>query len=360
MFDNSKIQSQIIGVVGCRQPHNPVYAILDTDNTSSRSGEWVTNNPYCKIQYLKDTQDYIELSDADFNTTLKNMQKDSISTVCHRVFDKPDYIDRDLLYKNPHNKVDVEELNSGLVGFRIRVSEGNDVAFAIKRIILDFEGEGDLTLMLFNSSSINPIQTQTVNINSTNQVVDLDWRVDNSSDTFKGDYFLGYRTNTTDIRTLKPFNRNYEFADRQSCISNLDIERSFYSGHSTDTLPDFTQREGLSQSIGLNPDILVYNDYTDFILRNEQLLARAVNLDMQVKFIEIYLASNRSSLEERGSKLAAMRLIQELNGSKEEVSGVKVTGVRPQLSGAIAHIRKEIEKLQKGYFGSPIKVMTLT
>lgn len=359
MFNVSKIQADLYGVVGFRQPLNPVYAIIDANNQVSRSGEFVTNNPYCKVEYLYDNQDYASLSDAEFNTALENMQKDSISMVAHSVFNQADYIDRQVLFPYAQNRVNTETLNSGLVCHKIIVSAKKNVAFEITRVLLDFEGAGDIKIMLFNTSQDTPLFSQTVTINSTHQVEELNWVVDNSGDTYKGEYYLGYLTNTGTIGTLKPFKRDYENSDIQSIVTYLDINRYEFKGHTTETLPDLTTEDSSDQSFGLNLDITVFEDFTDLIKQNESLFAYAINLDLQIKCIELYMASLRSNLNERESSRTLLRMIQVIEGANEAESSVKVTGLRPQLSRAITRIKKEIDKVRRGYLGGRIKVDTL-
>lgn len=359
MFNVSKIQADLYGVVGWRQPLNPDFAKLDAANIASRSGEFVTNNPHCKIEYLYDNQDYSALSDAEFNTILKQMQEDSIANICHRIFDRPDYIDRQVLFPYAQNRVETDTLQAGFVSHKIRVSVEKNIAFEIKRVLLDFEGAGDIKIMLFNTSQDTPLFSQTVTISSTHQVQELNWRVDNSGETYKGEYYIGYLTNTGSIGTLKPFKRDYENSDIQAVITHLDIDQYEFVGHTTETLPDLTDEESMDESIGLNLDITVYDDFTDLIIQNEVLLGHAINLDLQIKCLELYMSTLRINFNADNSELKLLRTIQIVEGVNSGESAVRVTGIRPQLSRAVNNIKKELDKLTHGYFGGRIMVDTL-
>ena len=70
MIQVSKIQNALLGIVGFNQPYNPSYAIVDADNLLSESGYFVTDNPYAKIEYIKDNQDFLKITDTDFNLLL--------------------------------------------------------------------------------------------------------------------------------------------------------------------------------------------------------------------------------------------------------------------------------------------------
>lgn len=358
MFSVTKIAS-LYGAVGVRQPFNATYAIIDAANQVSNSGLFVTDNPLCKVESLKDTQDYKDITDPDFNLFLKRMQEDSINSIARSVFDESDYIDRQVLYQFAQNKVNLVTLPNGFVGERIQVSIEKNIAFEIKRILLDFNGSGDLDILLFHTSKTAPIFSETVTITSNHQVVELGWKVDNSDDTYKGEYYLGYLTNTGTIGTLTPYARDYDNSNIRSSICMLDLTQVQFIGHTTATIPDLTTSEGMSDSHGMNPDITVYNDYTDLMLRNEALFYQAINLQFQIKFIEVYLSTLRSNSNERQTRDIAFKLLIELNGTNED-GQIKSVGLKSRLYGSIKTIKGEIKKLNEGYFGGSINVYTMT
>lgn len=359
MFNVPKIQDKLYGVVGWRQPLNPDFDIVDAANLISRSGYFINDNPYAKIQYLHGTQDYAGISDIDFNTKLAEIQKSAISEVCNLVFNKTDYIDRQILFANANNKVTTDTLPSGLVCYKIEIDRTKNVAFEIKRVFLDFEGAGQITLMLFNSAEVNPIETMDIIITSKHQEVELNWIVDNSGSTYKGEYYLGYLTNDIDIGTLKPYKRDYNDSDIMSVITHLNITRISFPGVAVEELPDLEADDGLSENIGVNPDILIYEDYTDLIKQNETLFGRAVYLSTAIRCASIYLASNRSNMDARKAEQVVLRITKEIEGQNAD-GFVKITGLRPMLVSEINRIGKEIEKLNDGYFANEITMHTLT
>lgn len=358
MFNVNTIQTNLYKVVGFRQPYNPSYTVLDTDNTTSRSGYYATDNPLCKIEYIKDSQDYSDISDADFNTILKQMQETSIASVAGLVFNESDFIDRQVLYPWAQNKVDTETQPAGLITHKIQVSDAKNIAFEITRVLLDFDGSGDIKLMLFNTAEENPIQTETVTISSKHQEVKLNWVVDNSGDTYKGDYYIGYRTNDPAYGTLAPFKRDYENSDIEADITYLNVERQQFVGHSTDTLPDLDTEDSYDEASGLNLDITVYEDFTDLIVQNERLFARAIVTDLQIQCLTTSIASLRSNRNQRISQEIGNRILAEIDGLEVE-DGVTITGLRPQLTREISNIRKEIKRLKDGYQGDYAKISTL-
>ena len=345
MIQVSKIQNALLGIVGFNQPYNPSYAIVDADNLLSESGYFVTDNPYAKIEYIKDNQDYLKITDIDFNLLLNDIKKRSISNVCNQVFSDYDFIDRSLLFKNASNKIDLETLPVGFVGYKVKVTSDKNIAFKISRVLLDFNGIGTFTLLVFNSSKKEPIYTQEVEITTDHQELVLNWTLDNSNDTYKGDYYIGY---LTDSLTVTPFKREFENANILTSPTNLCIERIKVVNHNTNVLFDLQSIDGLSEDNGLNFDISVYEDYTDFIINNKMLFARAIQLDCIIACVQLYISSLRNNANQTQSNLLYQKIMMELEGS-DASSPIKVKGLRNQLLGEITSIKAEISKMQKGF-----------
>lgn len=344
MINIAKIQSSLIGLIGFKQPFNPDYAIVDAANLLSKSGYFVTDNPYAKIEYIKDNQDYVQISDANFNLVLNQLKQSAISNVCNQVFSEYDFLDRNLLFKNATRKVDTNVLPVGFVGYRIEVGSTKNIAFKLNRVLLDFEGTGTIKLLLWNTSKLEILQEKEIVITTDHQEVVLDWVLDNSSDTYKGDYYIGY--NTTGL-TVTPFKRDYENGNVMSSFKYLCIEQISVPNHNTETLFDVSTYDGLSEDTGLNFDISVFDDYTDFVINNAYLFARAIQIDCQIQCIQLYLSSLRSNLNQAISAQLYEKIMIELEGTTSE-SLIKVTGLKNQLIGEISSIRKEIQKIKIG------------
>jgi hypothetical protein len=355
MFNTTIVENKVNGIVGCKQPYDPNYDIVDSDNQASRSGYFVTDLPLAKIKYFKDCQDYESITDANFNTILSNLQRSAISNVCNEVFTTEDFQDRNVFYKNANNNIDAAVLTDGFVGFRLELANEKNIAFEIPRVILDFKDTfGAFTLYLFNTGDPNPIHSKTITITEQHQVEELNWTVDNSGDTYKGDYYIGYNKTVT---TPVPFKRNYGNANVLSSITGIDITPMQIVGHSTGVLFDLTSETGLSENIGVNPDIIVYDDYTDFIVQNQRLFARAIQLEMGINMINECISSSRVNRNKRVSESVIVRMLQTIDGV--DTDSIKITGLASKLSGAIKTIKQEIDKLKKGFLGGRIMVETL-
>ena len=344
MVNVTKIQDSLIGLIGYKQPFNPDYAIVDADNVLSSSGYFVTDNPYAKIEYIKDNQDYERISDTNFNLVLKQLKQSAISNVVNQVFSEYDFIDRNLLFKNASRKVNTEILSNGFIGYRVEVGSTKNVAFKLNRVLLDFQGTGTIKLLLWNTAKLDVVYSKEIEITTDHQEIVLDWVLDNSGTTYKGDYYIGYNT---DSLTVAPYKRDYENGNVMSAFKYLCIEQICFPGHNTEQLFDVSQYQGLSEDTGLNFDIAIFDDYTDFVINNKQLFARAIQIDCQIQCIQLYLSSLRSNLNSAVAAQLYEKIMIELEGTSTE-SLVNVKGLKNQLIGEITSIRSEINKLKVG------------
>jgi len=363
MFDKAKVITGLYGLVGLRQPTNTVYAKLDAANYGSRSGYYSSDNSFCKVEFLIDGMDDSAATDPQINTFIKQLQESAITDVCNNVFNEQDYIDRNFLYKNPLNLLNTETVPAGFVGYEIKVSSKKNIAFEISRIILNFKNTGTIKLLLFQSNISAPIQSKSITVTAGgSQVVDLGWVVDNTGTSYKGNYYLGYVTSAM-TGTLLPYKRDFNDAIVKSEISELTINNVYVPNVTTEAIWDLsTNQLGNDNCFGLNPDITVYKDYTDLILRNEKMFAKAVDLAFQIKIINSYLNSLRSNKNERISSEMAKNAMLEIDGVVKTPGIINKTGLMPSLLNEIAAIKTQIEKIKEGYFGNynGIKLITLT
>jgi len=356
MINATKIKSKLMGLVGFRQPFNPALPTLTAANLESRSGLIINDNPLVKIDFLKNTEDYISLSDADFNTQLENKQKDSIISVCNSVFSKQSFIEQSLVYRHSLNKINTETLPNGFVGYKIELEDTNDIAINIKRVLMEFSGSGNVDILLYNSSNKTVLKTKTVSITSDFQEVILDWTLDNTDGYFQGEYFIGYISTGL---AVAPYKRYYEESIVISGFANLEIHPITVSGFSGGNLFDLTAINYTSISTGMNFDLAVYKDYSNIIIQNENLFARAILLDVQINCLSQYLASMVSNKDQRRAEQMTVRLIQEIEGQQGGNGFVKITGLRSKLMRSIDEIREEIEKLTTDFLGKRIYSDTL-
>lgn len=350
MFDKTAIESALFGLVGWNQPFDTQYAILEPDLLVSRSGYKVDENPYSQVQNFRETISPRDISDADFNELLRINMRSAVADVCNAVFDEPAYIDRQVLYRFPINKVETDDLPAGFVGHKIQVDSTKNLAFEIKRVLFDFDvtaGTDTIRLLLWSSEKKAPIFTQDILIDSDRVETQLNWVLNNTGGIYKGEFYLGYLTQG--LVNIKPYKREYNGSNIESCITSMYVQPVKVDGHTSDTeLFDLEDTDGISEAIGINPDITVYDDFTDLITQNERLFARAIQISSQIKIISNYAASLRSNKDQRMSKDMHIKIMAQLEGTQGD-DIIKITGLRTLLHGELIKVGKEIKKLRNGY-----------
>jgi hypothetical protein len=184
----------------------------------------------------------------------------------------------------------------------------------------------------------------------------LNWVVDNSGETYKGEYYLGYNT---DGLTVTPFARDYENSNIESNYTYLWTESIKIPNHNTNTLWDLTLKEGFSDFNGVNPDITVYEDYTDLAINNEHLFGHAIYLDCVIRCLNSFIYSDRTNRDEIVSDSVVRRMLVEISGQSAGDGAVEIIGLQSRLSNELQQIANEFEKLKMGYFGDSLQVITL-
>jgi hypothetical protein len=354
MFDKNVVQTKLSGLVGYDAPLNPDFFVLDSDNLESRSGYKYTDTPYAKLEALRDTQDFAGIDSTQFNQLLRTVNNNAITSVCNAVFSNkntPSFVDRQKVYKYASNKSQIEELlENGFVGHKFCFENKPNITAEITSVNLDFQGTGDVTVLLYNTQNLAPVESKVVTITGDNQEEKLGWKMYSQS----GDYYLGYIYDGT----LKPFKRSYELANIESGITYLRHYKRTVKGFVGGNIWDVTKDESTGETTGLNPDVTVFNDYTDLIVQNEQLFANAIYLQGAISFLNYVKSSLRSNKNQRISEANLIAIEQTIEG-QEGTNVVRITGLRPSLGEQIGLIQQRIDELRMGYFTGRIKTVTL-
>jgi len=354
MFKKNIIQERLLGLVGYKSSLDPDFFALDSENLESRSGYLFNDIPYANLEELRDTQSYAKITEAQFNELLRKINREAITSVSNAVFSNsmtPSFIDRQKVYKYASNKANIEnQLVNGFVGHKFCFQNKPNVTAEISSVTLDFQGTGDLTLLLYNTQSLAPVESKVVSITTDNQVETLNWYMNSQN----GDYYLGYVYDGS----LQPYKRDYEKANIESCITYLWHEKRLIKEFTGGNIWDLETEDSTSGTTGLNPDISVYNDYTDLIIQNENLFANAIYLQGGISFLNYIKSSVRSNKNQRLTEQNLIMLNQTIEG-QEGQSVVRITGLRPSLGQQIGMIQQRVNELRKGYFTGRIKTTTL-
>jgi hypothetical protein len=347
MFDVTKAISKLERLVGWKQPTNFPFELTSALKAST-SGRFVTDNDFVKLGFIKDTQENPSITEANFNLLLEDFTRRGIVDLLDKVFDEPDFLDRQLLFKNTNNKVETEPFptTDGFVGYQLEPPHyRTNYAFEISRVILEFRNfPNDIKLLLYNSAKDTAIkESEVITVTSENQVVELGWILDDTEGLYRGEYFLGYRTADTE---LQPIKREFESADIASHVRGLYIH-PIYSPQPSTNLFDLENIDNVEETWGLNIDLSVYKDYTDLIMQNSRIFSAALQKSIQVNVMESYLSTTRSNRDQRIADDMLRKVLVELNGISTQ--SYSSQGLKNALESEITNMKQEVRKLIDGY-----------
>jgi len=345
MYKASTIQTGLTGRLGWRDATASGYPTMTGDNTTANSGLYFQDfHNLVTIPNIYNCQQDRDISDANFNTYLLNLQKAVINDVCNLVFNgKNDLVQNTLLYPYENSVNDTIENSGDFVGFEIFPEACKTQSLVINQILTQFDSVDSVTIYLFHSSQQAAVKSETITTQALSAKLTrvTDWFCDWT--TYKGGkWYLGYLTNGL---TAKALNRDYDLANVKREIYGNCIRPIKVPGHTATTLPDIELVDYESETWGLNLDVSVKRDFTDAILMNPQMFDNAIGLRMAYKVLELIATTTRSNNDERILTAA----LGELNATEQQFSG----------GGIKNRYEKEIEKLSKNFLPKT-KIKTFT
>jgi hypothetical protein len=250
------------------------------------------------------------------------------------------------VYSNTNNKIDELELPVGFIGYRIDVNEKKNLAIRINRSVFELTGDGELDLLIYNSNKKEPIIVEKITYTSYYSSKTHDILL-NNVEQYKGSFFIGF----VNDGTIKTYKKNYNDSIVKNNIAELCIENIVVDGFTGTSIFDLNNSKEFSDYCGFNIDITVLDDYTDFIITNKFLFARAIYLDAIIAFLNVCAATMRSNAEERSSQELYSRIMLEIEGTRPDDNVISIKGLRPQMVYEISQIKEQIMKLKGGFFG---------
>lgn len=334
MIRVDKIQTALFGGVGFRQPTLTGYNIVDSTNLGSTSGLYFgDSSDLVTIKNIKECQEDVSISNANFNTFLTNLQKSCILDVCNKVIaGQSDFIDSINLY--PHEKAFDETLTpvDNFVGFSIEPRRRNMVC-SIPWIELSFDSNKTFNIYLYNTNKPNdPILTKEVTtISGESVIVQLDWIIADDVTYKGGEFIIGYFEE--DLDGAKPFKRGWEQSILKVNTPYFCVEPIFLDH--IGSVIDVKSELYCTDTFGLNIGMNVYTDYTELIVSNKNLFFPAIQLQMHERVLNLIKYSTRQNAD----KVASRENIDfELHGNPK----IGIEGIVKKLERAIEQIRKAL------------------
>lgn len=342
MFQADTIQSKLFGEVGWKSSTLSNIPALESDNASSISGLYFQDNSFVNIENIYDCQHDPDISDANFNILLRQLQNDAILEVCNKVVqDESNFIESVNLYPYEKSFEDVIEPNTNFVGFRIEKNKRVCSLNKISWIELSFDSDVTFNIYLFNSNKKDPIKTQEVTASANESViVNFNNYFIADSSTYKGGkYYFGYFEE--DLSGAKALKKDYELANLYVNTKCMYVMPT--TVQHTNNVLDISTYTNESDTFGLNIGIDSYIDYTELIIRNKNLFWQAIRYQMGEIVLHLIETSTRTNDSERLSKENINQIAFILYGRSE--AGIE---------GIIGKLKRTIMDLKNTLFPKPL------
>ena len=337
-IDLSIVLPELENRIGWRQPTKANSPVLNSYNLFSKSGRvFDAFHSLVSINSLKSVQEDDKISDADFNTFLKNLQDDAILRTISEVFRNSPLIEQKLLYTR-YGTMDLPIINSGLFcGYMLNIANDFGITTQINNCTLYFNGTKDFNLYIFQDGVLAPLRTIPVHVDP---YVRNEVRLDNLYLTFKTGrrYFIGYFQD--DLGSVQAIQEQVDTWAKTYCFEAIPfaapkIQSAFDFNH------NYKQYTVLPR--GLNLEVISFRDHTQQILRKAPLFDEAIGLTVTVMVLEQMNMSIRSNVNERQVKMVSGNLYQEINQAY-------ATDTVPITPGLKSRLNAEYKMLKESFF----------
>jgi hypothetical protein len=326
-----------VGQIGWRQGLCPVT--LSAANLASSSGQrfesysaLVNAATLYDVWPEYDSQLASAVLETNFNDWLALLQSSAIDQVMHSIFaQNMDMLENEMLYKHEMDFSTVIANGADFVGFKIDVTRDRRFVTIINSVQATFDAAGTVTLYLFNTSKLNPVQQIDITTVANDTVeVDLNWALDPA---YAGNFYIGYLTNGL---VPQAYDRNFELANLPTGLKYSYFDEIRIPGHTASTLPDSSLEVSESKSWGLNFNVSAFTDWTQIALSNKAEFLQCIGMQVAVNALDAMINSPRSNRNERISRADA-RLALEGNTNPE--LGLFTQGLRTRLQEEVKNKR---------------------
>lgn len=317
------------------ETHSDITGKVDCDNESGVSGRYFNDGTYHTILTLKniyDCQDDPDITDAEFNTYLKNLKTANIMAMLNAVFNEPYTVERGLLLRKQENVLnDLIDNDGDFVGFVI--SAPKEKVLTINNLLLHFDSEKTFNIYLYNEFAGLCETWQVTTKANLQQLVPVDITLKYQSEEAEGGvWFLGYfQSDLGDTKAIdfKPIRNRY-----------CTFRAYPFSSQVTGSTFNMQEYEEYPESMfGLNASITVTEDITNLIVQNAYMFDELQGLMLAERVLELMRTSVRSNAVERLGRDFAVTLNREQNNI--------TTDTNPYEAGLKGRIRREVKKIRE-------------
>lgn len=343
-FNTNKVMNAFMGRIGWLQPTQTGLPTLDGYNLASTSGRYYNDDSFhsaIDIEKIYETQGDDQITDPNFNTLLRTLDKSTIMKSLNAIFNGKQLIEKTMIYERISNVRNIAIPNGkNFCGYRIKVAQG-DYAAMINTVAMFFNGVATFNMYLFNDLQAAPMQTISVTTEANTQtIVPLNWQLNYVESTNKGGlFYIGYFQNDLpeDVQAM----------DEQLnmwAASKIFGAWPFQSPQiGTDINFNRINPSVVFRSYGLNLEISSFRDYTETIVQNANIFDNARGLVMAIVILNKIKNTLRTNKDQRQSSEQAKDIQLETDLAFPTKDFPLVAGLKQQL-------RIELGRINKNFF----------
>lgn len=337
-FDLAQVVPAMMKRLGWRQPTISGSPVLNADNLTSASGRYFQSfHSLVTLAKIKDVVEDKDISDADFNTYLSNLQNDAILRCLNEVFRMPELIEQKLLFTR-FATMDQPVTNQGLfVGFLINTANDQSISTQINMATLYFNEDVSFNLYLFMDGVKAPLMQIPVSCTAyQNTEIDLESLVLNFKTGQK--YYFGYFQ--SELGTAKAIRWQVDTIAKTCCFEAFCFQAPATDGN-TDFNHDYRQYGYLP--MGINLEMISFRDHTQKIIRKANLFDEAIGLQVAAMVVEEIVMTTRTNKDQRQITDDAGKIYADLNQAM-------ATQEIPNMPGLKSRIAGEFKRLTATFF----------
>lgn len=238
-----------------------------------------------------------------------------------------------VVFKNTSKETDTDDDNGKIVGHVIDLLPSRSLRVTIDKIALQLTQDQDLVVSLYETGNASAVKSETFSYTGSGSVQwftpATTWELDGNKT-----YYLIYdQSDLTGVSVNSIYGQTGEFLG--SCAKYVRFT-SFETESFTPAQLTGTGALGNGTNYGLNYQLSVKCDYTDFILDQKNLFKTAISKQVAIDLLR-EMAHNANVRENRNSSnIDFARVMYEIDGDS---TGVKKSGLEMQLQRALDAIQ---------------------
>lgn len=352
MYNVSEIKNEFIGLVGWNQNEYSTGFQL-TDLTTSASGLFFNEvHPILTLENIASVCpefDQMNLANTDavntaFTAWLKKKTEAGIVNGLEAWIEQKaefgtskNLLSRSSLFDSTGNFTDLETSTGKVVGFEISPSRSKSLMLKVKKLNVQFDTNQTIEIKLFKSGQKSAIETESVVYDSSGSVqeVSVDWSLSG-----EGSYFIVYDQQLLSgsaINGVKDY--NFENQGYTSFPLGRYLKATAFCVAVADASELWDLKENqysLSTNYGLNFELSVECDYTNFLIEQKLLFKNIIRYYVAIDMMRTIAFNPESRVNRNEANFTRSEILYEINGDTQGRNSSTIFG---RLTKAIAAVQ---------------------